>query len=134
MRRPTVYKARKLRRTMSLPEVLIWQRIRRSAGGVTFRKQHPIDPYVADFYCGSSKLVVEVDGEAHDRGDRPQRDERRDAFFQARGYRTLRIAAGDVLRDPDGVASAIVAAATDPLHHRASRGGPPPRPGEDLDA
>jgi very-short-patch-repair endonuclease len=119
---------------MSLPEVLLWQRIRRSVGGVSFRKQHPIDPYVVDFYCSSSKLIIEVDGEAHDRGDRPQRDERRSAFLRDQGFRILRIAAGDVLKDPDGVAAAIVAAATDPLHHRASRGGPPPRPGEDQDA
>ncbi|HEX8512644.1 MAG TPA: endonuclease domain-containing protein [Allosphingosinicella sp.] len=133
-RRPTVYTARKLRRAMSLPEVLLWQRIRGSAGGVSFRKQHPIDPYVVDFYCSGSRLIVEVDGQAHDRGDRPQRDERRDAFLRERGYRLLRIAASDVLKDPDGVAEAVVAAASDPLHHRASRGGPPPRAGEDHDA
>jgi very-short-patch-repair endonuclease len=119
---------------MSLPEVLLWQRIRGSAGGVSFRKQHPIDPYVVDFYCSGSRLIVEVDGQAHDRGDRPQRDERRDAFLRERGYRLLRIAASDVLKDPDGVAEAVVAAASDPLHHRASRGGPPPRAGEDHDA
>ena len=134
LRRPTVYKARKLRRTMSLPEVLLWQRLRGSPGGISFRKQHPIDPYVADFYCGNARLIVEIDGKAHDMGDRPQRDETRGAFLAARGYRVLRISAKDVLKDPDGVASAIVAAASDPLHHRASRGGPPPRPGEDYDA
>ncbi len=132
--RPTVYRARKLRRAMSLPEVLLWQRIRGSAGGVSFRKQHPIDPYIIDFYCSGSKLIIEVDGQAHDRGDRPERDERRDAFLRERGYRLLRIAATDVLKDPDGVAEAVVAAAADPLHHRASRGGPPPRAGEDRDA
>jgi very-short-patch-repair endonuclease len=117
---------------MSLPEVLLWQRLGGSPGGVAFRKQHPIDPYVADFYCSASKLVVEVDGDAHDRGDRPQRDETRASFLQERGYQVLRIAAEDVLKDPDGVAASIVAYAADPLHHRAARGGPPPRPGEDL--
>ena len=116
---------------MSLPEALLWQRLRWSPSGVAFRKQHPIDPYVADFYCSASKLVVEIDGEAHDRGDRPQRDERRAAFLHERGYRMLRLAAKDVLKDPDGAAASILAAASDPLHHRAPRGGPPPRPGED---
>ncbi|MDP8995171.1 MAG: endonuclease domain-containing protein [Pseudomonadota bacterium] len=119
---------------MSLPEVLLWQRLRGSPGGVAFRKQHPIDPYVVDFYCSSSKLVIEVDGEAHDRGDRPQRDEARASFLRGRGYRVLRVAAKDVLKDPDGIAAAIVAAAAVPHHHRALRGGPPPRPGEDRDA
>ena len=119
---------------MSLPEVLLWQRLRGSPDGVSFRKQHPIDPYVADFYCSNSRLVIEVDGEAHDRGDRHERDEARDAFLHARGYRLLRIAAVEVLKDPDGVAAAILAAAADPLHPRALRGGPPPRPGEDRSA
>jgi very-short-patch-repair endonuclease len=119
---------------MSLPEALLWQRLRGSPGGVSFRKQHPIDPYVADFYCSQSKLVVEIDGEAHDRGDRPERDEARDEFLRSRGYRLLRITAADVLKDADAVATSIVGAATDPLHHRASRGGPPPRPGEDRHA
>jgi very-short-patch-repair endonuclease len=131
LRRPTVYKARRLRRELSLPEVLLWQRLRGSPQGVSFRKQHPIDPYVADFYCSRSKLVIELDGVAHDLGDRPQRDERRDEFLKERGYQVLRIAADEVLRDPDSVAESIVTYAANPLHHRAARGGPPPRPGED---
>jgi len=131
LRRPAVYAARRLRRAMSLPEVLLWQRLRGSPGGIAFRKQHPIDPYVADFYCSLARLVIEIDGEAHDRGDRPQRDEARAAFMRERGYRLLRIAAAEILKDPDSVAASIVAYAADPLHHRAQRGGPPPRPGED---
>jgi len=117
---------------MSLPEVLLWQRLRGSPEGVAFRKQHPIDPYVADFYCSSARLVIEVDGEAHDRGDRPRRDEVRAAFLKERGYHVLRIAAEEVLKDPDGISASIVAYAADPLHHAAARRGPPPRPGEDL--
>jgi very-short-patch-repair endonuclease len=131
LRRPTVYRARRLRREMSLPEVLLWQRLRGSPQGVSFRKQHPIDPYVADFYCSRSKLVIELDGLAHDLGNRPERDERRDAFLRERGYQVLRIAADEILRDPDSVAASVVAYAADPLHRRAARGGPPPRPGED---
>jgi very-short-patch-repair endonuclease len=76
--------------------------------------------------------VIEVDGEAHDRGGRPRRDEARTAFLREKGYRILRIAAADVLKNPDSVAASIVACAADPLHHRAVRGGPPPRAGEDL--
>jgi very-short-patch-repair endonuclease len=131
LRRPAVYVARKLRRTMSLPEVLLWQRLRGSPEGVSFRKQHPIDPYVADFYCSAARLVSEIDGQAHDRGDRPQRDEARAAFLKEPGYQVLRILAQEVMKDPDSVADSVVAHVADPLHHRAARGGPPPRPGED---
>jgi very-short-patch-repair endonuclease len=131
LRRPAVYAARRLRRSMCLPEILLWQRLRGSPEGLAFRKQHPIDPYVADFYCAAARLVIELDGAAHDRGDRPKRDEARAAFLEAKGYCLLRIAAQDVLNDPGRVAQAIVTYAQDPLHHRAARGGPPPRPGED---
>jgi very-short-patch-repair endonuclease len=116
---------------MSLPEVLLWQRLRGSPQGIAFRKQHAIDPYVADFYCAGPKLVIEVDGEAHNRGDRPKRDETRTDFLRERGYHLLRIAAEEVLKDPDRVAASIIAYAADPHHHRAARGGSPPRPGED---
>ena len=121
---------------MSLPEVLLWQRLRGSPQGLSFRKQHPIDPYIADFYCSASRLVIEIDGEAHNRGDRPQSDEARTAFLKARGYQLLRIAAEDVLKDPDAIAASVVAYAADPLHHppspAATADGPPPRAGEDL--
>src|SRR3546814_20854191 len=49
MRRPEVYAARKLRRELSLPEILIWQRVKSAQTGLKFRKQQPIGPYVADF-------------------------------------------------------------------------------------
>jgi very-short-patch-repair endonuclease len=117
---------------MSLPEILLWQRLRGSPQGIAFRKQHAIDPYVADFYCAVSRLVIEVDGEAHEMGSRPKRDEARAGYLAERGYEILRIAAQDVLKDPDSVAQSIVTYAANPLHHRAARGGSPRRPGEDL--
>ncbi|MFW2830880.1 endonuclease domain-containing protein [Sphingomonas sp. ID0503] len=117
---------------MSLPEVLLWERLRGSKTGAKFRRQHPVGPYVADFYCRLAKLVIEVDGEAHDRADRPIHDAHRDAFLKENGYRVLRILASDVLRDVDGVASSIAALVTRPLHHQPAAGGPPPRAGEDC--
>lgn len=102
---------------MSLPEVLLWQRLKGSPQGIAFRKQHPIAPYRVDFYCAAGRLVIEVDGIAHDLGDRPQQDEHRVSQLEARGYQVLRIAAAEVLRDADAVAQAIVsyvAAPSDP--------------------
>ena len=104
----TVRVARKLRREMSLPEVLLWQRLRQAA--VRIRKQHPCGPYVLDFYCAKAKLAIEVDGIAHDMGERPPRDEARDLFLQQRGLAVLHIAAAEVLRDADAAAESIVAA------------------------
>ncbi len=93
---------------MSLPEVLLWVRLRRAPEGVRFRRQHPIGPYVLDFYCAAAGLAIEVDGVAHDMGARPERDVVRAEWLRARGVRVVRIPAGEVLADPDGVAEAIV--------------------------
>jgi len=101
--------ARSLRREMSLPEVLLWQRLKLRPNGLKFRRQHPAGKYVLDFYCHEVRLIVELDGIAHDMGDRPERDEERDAHFAARGFQIVRIAATDVLRDPDQVAESIAA-------------------------
>jgi very-short-patch-repair endonuclease len=93
---------------MTLPEVLLWQRLRGKPLGVKFRKQHPIDELVADFYCDQAKTIIEVDGIVHDMGDQPEWDERRDEQLSGEGYRILRVPAADVLRDPDATAEAIV--------------------------
>jgi very-short-patch-repair endonuclease len=130
----TVKCARKLRRDMSLPEVLLWQQLRQRPGGFKFRKQCPQHPYVIDFACLESRLAIEVDGEAHDRGDRPQRDAARDDHLEAMGFTTMRIPAREVLGNIEGVLAGIVVKcqALGPLHHRPAAGGPPPRTGEDL--
>nr|WP_255266828.1 MULTISPECIES: DUF559 domain-containing protein [Sphingomonas] len=129
MPRPEVVTARALRRRMSYPEVLLWQRLRGQATGVKFRKQHPIGPYVVDFYCASARLVIEVDGVGHD-GCQVERDELRDGFLRENGYRVLRVRADDVTRDMAAVVAAIVSCAARPLHHASH--GPPPRAGEDI--
>jgi very-short-patch-repair endonuclease len=99
---------------MSLPEVLIWQRLKGSPQGIAFRKQHPIAPYRVDFYCAARKLVIEIDGIAHDMGERPGRDARRVETLAARGYEVLRIPAADVLKDADAVAQSILSYAAAP--------------------
>jgi very-short-patch-repair endonuclease len=106
--------ARKLRRELSLPEKLLWARIRR--GELHFRRQHPIGNYVLDFYCPAAKLAVEVDGAAHDFGDRPQRDDRRTDWLKAQGIHVLRIPARDVLRDPDEIADAVIRLCADAVN------------------
>jgi len=106
--RVTKDRAKALRRTMSLPEVLLWKAIK---GGVVdrlqFRKQHPMGPYVLDFYCHAVKLAVEVDGASHSLGDRPERDVARDAWLAQHGVATLRLPASLILRDVDAAVSTI---------------------------
>jgi len=98
----TVARARSLRRRMTPPEVRLWVQLRGSQlDGWRFRRQHPISPYVLDFYCDAAKLAVEVDGEHHHLAGNPRHDAERDAWLAARGVRTLRLAASLVLHDMD---------------------------------
>lgn len=128
--RPVVKLARRLRKDMTVPERLLWQRLRLRPSGFKFRRQHPIGPYVADFCCVSEWFVVEVDGSAHDHFDRVKFDERRVAFLKNNGFRVLRVTASRVLADADDAAEAIVARVASPLHRPAA--GPPPRAGEAI--
>lgn len=102
-------KARKLRQEMSLPERLLWKELRARRGGVKLRRQHPVGPYVIDFYCAAAKTGFAIDGISHDMGDSPAADAQRDTFLSSRGIAIERIAAGGVLRDPPAVAESIVA-------------------------
>ncbi len=119
--------ARRLRRQLSLPEKLLWVRLR--GAGVRFRRQHPLGPHILDFYCPAAKLAIEVDGSAHDFGDRPQRDDKRIEWLDNEGIKVLRIPAKDVLADPDAVADGLVRLCGQggrPLHHSPAASGPPP--------
>ena len=104
----TVHKAKRLRREMSLPEVMLWQILRAKPLGIKFRRQHPVGPYVLDFYCAAARLAIEIDGISHAMGDRPARDERRDRVLGQRAIETIRIPAQDVLDDVNAVADRVV--------------------------
>jgi len=128
----TVVRARHLRKAMTLPEVLLWQALRQRPAGLKFRPQHPAGAYVLDFYCTSQRLAIEVDGEAHNCGDRPARDEARDRWLARENVRVLRVPAAFILKDMAAAISYIVAQASpdQPLHQPAA--GPPPRSGEEF--
>jgi very-short-patch-repair endonuclease len=128
MRAPilTFKRARALRRDMSLPEVVLWECLRgRRLNGLRFRRQHPIGPYILDFYCSSARLAVEVDGAAHDFQERARHDKRREAWLGEHGVRVLRFTAQDVLRDEglEGVLTMIAEVAAP----STASGGPLPR-------
>ena len=128
-RRPGTDRARALRKTMTVPEIRLWEQVRANRLGFKVRRQHPVGPYVADFYAREARLIVEIDGEVHNRGEAPQRDAVRDQFFGLNGYRVLHVAASDVMRNLQRVIDTIHGEAEAPLHHASH--GPPPRSGED---
>jgi very-short-patch-repair endonuclease len=121
---------------MTPPELRLWTALRKRPEGFKFRRQHPLGPYMLDFYCDAAKLGVEVDGIAHDLGGNPARDLARDAWLGRQGIGVLRIVAEEVRVNLEGVVAGIVAASSarcpaagSPLHD-ASRGPPPPEGAE----
>src|SRR4029077_7958063 len=118
MRAPSriVGSAQNLQRKLSVPEARLWNRLRtRLPGQPIFRCQHPIGPYVLDFYCPKAPLAIEIDGISHDMGDRPQHDEQRDAWLKKHGVTVMRIPATELSRNTDAAADAIVRLATEKL-------------------
>jgi very-short-patch-repair endonuclease len=101
-----VQRAKKLRRDMTDAERKLWLRLNlRQLGGVKFRKQVPVDPYIADFACLEHLLIIELDGGQHD--ENRAKDEKRTRYLEAKGYRVLRFWNTDVMRNIDGVMEAI---------------------------
>jgi very-short-patch-repair endonuclease len=98
--------ARALRSGMTDSERALWSRLRQQQLGVKFRRQHPLGHYIADFACLSPKFIVELDGSQH--ADQGEYDERRDAFFAAQGFKVLRFATDEPLKNMDGVLAVIV--------------------------
>ena len=103
----SVEPARRLRHNMTEAERALWQRLRdRRLDGHKFRRQHPIGPYVTDFYCEAKRLVVEVDGVQH--AEQVEADARRTGWLEARGVHVVRVWNEEVRSNMDGVLREIL--------------------------
>src|SRR4051794_3823712 len=92
--------ARELRANTTTAERKLWRLLRnKQFAGLKFRRQQPIGPYIADFYCSTAKLVIELDGEQHAEAGALERDQARTKWLQAHGYRVLRLWNADLLGD-----------------------------------
>jgi very-short-patch-repair endonuclease len=100
--------ARRLRRDQTLAEKTLWNLVRnRRLGGFRFLRQVAIDRYFADFVCEAAKVIVELDGAAHE--GREDYDERRTQTLELYGYVVLRFRNERVLTDPGGTVDDILA-------------------------
>jgi very-short-patch-repair endonuclease len=99
--------ARAMRREMTLAERRLWFLLRdRRLAGAKFRRQAPVGRYIADFVCLRHKLIVEADGGQHFVGNA---DRARDRWLESEGYRVVRYSNIDILRNPEGVLTDLVA-------------------------
>ena len=98
-----------LRRRLTEPEQLLWKQLRnRQLLGFKFRRQHPIGPYVADFACLNSRLVIELDGRLHDKYT--AYDETRTTFLETKGFTVVRFRNIEIYRQRSAVLATIQAA------------------------
>ena len=100
-------RAREMRKEQTTAERRLWTGLRRLGLGVKFRRQHPIGPYVVDFYSWSGGLVVEVDGESHATPEAQIYDAERDEYFSTLGLDVLRFTNQDISDDLDAVLARI---------------------------
>ena len=102
--------ARRLRKEMTGAETMLWRSLRGRGLGAKFRRQVPIGPYVADFACVATRLVVELDGRPHETAERAAHDRCRDSWLAGQGWRVLRIPNDIVIGGGDIVIGRIRAA------------------------
>jgi very-short-patch-repair endonuclease len=101
-------RARELRRVQTLAEKHAWHvLLDRRTIGLKFRRQVPIDAFIVDFYCDELRLVIEIDGDVHDKTVSVQRDAKRDERLKELGYTVLRFPNAIVINDPDVLVESI---------------------------
>ena len=97
-------RAREMRKAMTAAEAALWFALRdRRLLGLKFRRQVPMGPYIADFYCAAHRLVIEADGPSHG----GPCDATRDAWLAERGFRVIRLWNRDILGDLSGCLARI---------------------------
>ncbi|MEW6187321.1 MAG: DUF559 domain-containing protein [Thermodesulfobacteriota bacterium] len=98
--------ARSLRKEQTDAEARLWALLRdRRLANKKFRRQHPISPYIVDFYCHEAGLVIEVDGGQH--AEDRRRDDKRTAFLKSKGLRIIRFWNNEILQEMEPVLETI---------------------------
>lgn len=111
----TKHKAIALRQTPTPAEAKLWRYLRGGRlQGCSFRRQHAVGPFIADFCCIQKKLIIEVDGGQH--AEQVAYDEERTRYLASRGYHVLRFWNNEVEKDIEGVLE-VIGTALKECHH-----------------
>ena len=102
-----ITRARGMRKQPSQAERAVWEIVRGGRLGAKFRRQHPVEGYIADFACIDAKLIVEIDGLSHATDEQRAYDDIRTQRLAAAGWRVLRIADTFALTDARAVETQI---------------------------
>ena len=113
---------RKLRQAQTEAEQRLWRLLRHQRfQGFKFRRQHPITPYILDFYCHEARLGIEVDGGQHDDPETRRQDAARTVFLAGKGITVLRFWNHEVLQHGQAVLEQLDEALTPTLSRRQRR-------------
>ncbi len=100
--------ARALRRNQTDAERRLWARLRnRQLNGWKFRRQVPIDRFIADFFCNDAKLIVELDGGQH--STQAAKDQQRSIILESLGFKVVRYWNHSIMTDLENVLEDILA-------------------------
>ncbi len=103
------YNSRQLRKKQTRYEAKLWTYLRnRKLGGLKFRRQHPVGPFIADFCCMEKNLIIELDGGHHNKEENIREDKKRDAILTSFGYTVLRIWNNELTKNLEGVLDTIL--------------------------
>ena len=108
--KPDIFKlANELRKNMTEAEDKLWQRLRnRKLNNLKFRRQHPVNKFIADFFCAEKELIIEVDGGIHNDPDAKEHDENRTYELEQFGLKIIRFTNEEVMNDIDRVLEEIL--------------------------
>jgi very-short-patch-repair endonuclease len=109
---PNVHRYRqRLRLDLTPVERTLWEHLRnRQLDGVKFRRQHPIDSFVLDFYAPELRLAIELDGNVHELSDRKAADKHRQERLEKAGITVIRFTNWDIAIGLEDVLTRISAA------------------------
>ncbi|MBI5824501.1 MAG: endonuclease domain-containing protein [Chloroflexi bacterium] len=106
---PTIRQfARELRQPQTPAEATLWQHLRNRNLQYKFRRQHPIDFFIIDFYCAEAKLLIEIDGASHLEKEQQEYDQARTEYLEALEYKVIRFTNDDVRHNIHAVVTAIL--------------------------
>ena len=109
--KPEIFRfAKELRANMTAAEKQLWAFLRLKPKGFKFRRQHPFNRYILDFYCHKAKLAIEIDGKYHELPEQKNLDEYRTKEIESFGVQELRFTNEEVMNQFEKVKDTI-------LHH-----------------
>ncbi len=111
--------AKDLRKNSTDAEHILWSILRnRQLYGLKFRRQHPIDPYIVDFFSHEAGIIIEIDGGQHNEDANRHKDEQRTRFLEEKGYTVLRFWNNEIFKNLEGVIETVLNALTPTLSQR----------------